>query len=37
MRLGAGDIFGIKALVDTDRGIDAAHDRGRALGETAAP
>src|SRR5437879_6502648 len=37
MRLRAGDVFGIEALVEIDRGIDAAHDLGRAAGKAAAP
>src|SRR5436190_22754788 len=35
MRQRAGDILGVEALVEIDRGIDAAHDRGRAAGEAA--
>ena len=37
MRLGAGDVFGIEALVVIDRGIDAPHDLGRTAGKAAAP
>ena len=37
MRLRAGDVLGIEALVEIDRGVDAAHDRGRAAGKAAAP
>ena len=37
MRLRAGDVLGVEAPVEIDRGIDAAHDCGRAAGEPAAP
>src|SRR5271156_6028588 len=37
MRLGAGNVLGPQALVDIDGCVDAAHDLGRAAGETAAP
>src|SRR6516165_1667365 len=37
MRLGAGDVLGVEALVEIDRGVDAAHDLGRASGKAAAP
>ena len=37
MRLRAGDVLGLEALVEIDGRVDAAHDLGRAAGETAAP
>src|ERR1700728_38410 len=37
MRLGAGDVLGIEALVDIDRGVDVAHDLSRAAGKAAIP
>src|SRR6202011_5835809 len=37
MRLGPGDIFGVEALIEIDRGIDAAHDLRRAAGKATAP
>jgi len=37
MRQRAGDILGVEAPVEIDRGIDAAHDRGRTAVEAAAP
>src|SRR4051794_34295392 len=37
MRLRAGDVFGVEALIEIDRGIDAAHDLRRAAGKAAAP
>src|ERR1700738_968171 len=37
MCLRAGDVFGVEALVEIDRGVDAAHDLGRRAGKTAAP
>src|SRR5689334_24007148 len=37
MRFRAGDILGIKALVEADRDVDALHDIGGSAGEAAAP
>src|SRR5882724_10570758 len=37
MRLRAGNVLGIEALVEVDRGVDALHDLGRAAGKAAAP
>src|SRR5689334_18918012 len=37
MRLGTGDVLGVEALVEVERGVDALHDLGRAGGEPAAP
>src|SRR5689334_15782570 len=37
MRLRAGDVFGIEALVEIDRGIDAAHDFRGTAGKATAP
>ncbi len=37
MGLGASDILGIKALVETDRGVDFSHDGGRTAGKAATP
>src|SRR5271167_2561833 len=37
MRFGTGDVHGPQALVEIDGCVDAAHDLGRAAGETAAP
>src|SRR5260370_4417527 len=37
MRLRAGDVFGVEALIEIDRGIDAAHNLRRAAGKAAAP
>src|SRR5258708_29623361 len=37
MRLRAGDVFGVEALIEIDRGIDAAHDLRRAAGKATAP
>src|SRR3977135_1209199 len=37
MRLRAGDVFGVEALVEIDRGVDAAHDLGGTTGKAAAP
>src|SRR5207247_9903159 len=37
MRLRAGDVLGIKALVEIDRGSDAAHDFRRTAGKATAP
>src|SRR6516225_3116223 len=37
MRLRRGNVLGKETFIDTDRGIDAAHDLGRIGGEAAAP
>src|ERR1043165_6136569 len=37
MRRRAGDVLGVKAFVEIDRGVYALHDLGRAAGEAAAP
>ena len=37
MRLRSGDVFGVEAFVEIDRGVDAAHDLGRSTGKAAAP
>ena len=37
MRLRPGDVLGVKALIEIDRGVDAAHDFRRTTGKTTAP
>jgi hypothetical protein len=37
MGLGPGDVLGVEAAVEPDRGVDLLHHRGVARGETPAP